>query len=197
MNAFKIATLGLLLAASAAEAQKAPANGTASGGKPAQGAQIATPGAEAPAAGAPAMSAAPASGNLILASDPQGVATAMQGLGYTATLGTDNAGDPTISGDIEGVNYNVYFYGCQEHANCQWLIFSAGFDLPNGSTPQVINDWNTNNLVGQAYLDNEQDPFLNYFVTTTGGLTQENFADVVDWWKVAMGNFETAVGFQK
>jgi hypothetical protein len=196
-----------LLAAGAAEAQKATPGQTGTGGKPAPttGA-AATPEATAPDTGATpdadtasttTATAALASGNLIVASDPQGVATAMQGLGYTATLGADSVGDPMISGDIEGVGYNVLFYGCQENANCQWLIFSAGFDLPNGSTSQVINDWNANNLVGQAYLDSEQDPFINYFVTTTGGLTQENFADVVDWWKVAMGNFETAVGFQK
>lgn len=197
MNALKIATLGLLLAASAAEAQKSPANGTESGGKPAQGAQIATPDTGADATAPAATPTAPVADGLIVASDPQGVASAMQGLGYKATLGTDSAGDPTITGDIDGVSYNVYFYGCQENANCQWLIFSAGYDLPNGSTPQVISDWNMNNLVGQAYLDSEQDPFINYFVTTTGGLTQENFADVVDWWKVAMGNFEEAIGFQK
>jgi len=199
MNAFKIAALGLLLAATAAEAQKAPAGQTGTGAKPAEGAQATNPDAAGTAeatTAAPATPAAPAAGGLIVASDPQGVVSAMQALGYTATLGTDGAGDPTITGDLEGVSYNVYFYGCQNNANCQWLIFSAGFNLPNGSTMEVVNTWNQSNLVGQAYLDPEQDPFLNYFVTTTGGLTQENFADVVDWWRVAMGNFETAIGFQ-
>ncbi|EYD76735.1 hypothetical protein Rumeso_01693 [Rubellimicrobium mesophilum DSM 19309] len=195
MNAFKIATLGLLLAATAAEAQKAPAGQAGTGGKPAAGAQITTPDAGADAA-TQAAPAAPAAGGLVVASDPQGVVSAIQALGYTATLGTDGAGDPTITGEVEGTQFNVYFYGCQDHADCQWLIFSAGFDLPNGSTLDAMNTWNQNNLVGQAYLDNEQDPFLNYFVTTTGGMTQENFADAVDWWKVAVGNFKTEIGFQ-
>jgi hypothetical protein len=132
-----------------------------------------------------------------VASDPQGVATAMQGLGYTATLGADSTGDPLINGAIDGVPYSVVFFGCESNANCQWLLLSAGFDLPNGTTADVVNTWNHNNLVGQAYLDSEQDPFINYFVTTTGGLTPDNFADVVDWWKVAMGNFEEAIGFKK
>jgi Putative bacterial sensory transduction regulator len=201
MNAFRVATLGLLLAATAAEAQKAPTGEATTGVKPAPGAEATvTPEAGATAdtgaeAAAPAAPAAPVADGLIVASDPQGIVSAMQALGYTATLGTDGAGDPTVTGAIDGTNYNVYFYGCQNNTNCQWLIFSAGFDLPNGSTLQVINDWNTNNLVGQAYLDAAQDPFLNYFVTTTGGLTQANFADVVDWWKVALGNFETAIGY--
>ena len=201
MNAFKIAALGLLLAATTAEAQKAPAGQTDTGAKPAPGAAAAS---ASDATAVPDTGAAPETGTtaaraadgLVLASDPQGVVSAMQALGYSATLGTDGAGDPTIAGDLNGTQYNVYFYGCESNANCQWLIFSAGFDMPNGSTPEVVNAWNQNNLVGQAYLDPEQDPFLNYFVTTTGGLTQANFADVVDWWELALGNFRQEIGFE-
>ena len=198
MNALKTAVLGLLLAATTAEAQKAPAGESSTGGKPAPTAGTTPSDASvAPETGAAgAVTSAPSADGLIVASDPQGVVAAMQALGYTATLGTDGAGDPTITGDVEGTPFNVYFYGCQNNANCLWLIFSTGFDLPNGSTLDAMNQWNQNNLVGQAYLDAEQDPFLNYFVTTTGGLTQENFADVVDWWKVAVGNFQTEIGFE-
>ena len=150
--------------------------------------------APAPAAEAPAAQAAPAAGSLVHAADPQGVLAAMQALGHTATLGSDGAGDPMISGGFEGSQYQVFFYGCEANANCQWLVFSTGYDLPNGGTPDMVNSWNATHLVGQAYLDGEQDPMLNYFVTTTGGLTQENFADVVDWWRVAVEEFSTAVG---
>jgi hypothetical protein len=200
MNAITIgAALGLLLAAGAAEAQKNTQGTTGQAPAPES---TATPeagtvpetGAAPETAAAPETGAAPAGGGLVVASDPQGVLTAMQGLGYTATLGTDSVGDPLISGDIDGTSYNLFFYGCEQNANCQWFLFSAGFDLPNGATLQAVNDWNRNQLVGQAYLDDQNDPYLNYFVTTTGGLTQENFADAVDWWRVALGEFKTALG---
>ena len=193
MNHFKLAAVAaLLLGAGAAEAQKVTA------GDPPAAAPVATPSEQPDAAAAPdATPAAPApagTDGLILASDPQGVLSALQSLGFAGTLGVDGANDPLISGDMEGTPYQIVFFGCQENVNCQWLLFSAGFDLPNGATMDAMNAWNQSHLVGQAYLDGEMDPYLNYFVTTTGGLTQGNFADAVDWWRVVLTEFKTTVG---
>jgi len=202
MNHFKLAAVAaLILGAGAAEAQKVTAGSppaapeATTSGKP--GAAVTTPdaGATAPEATVTPEAAAPAGADgLILASDPPGVLSALQALGFTGTLGVDAANDPLISGDMEGTPYQIVFFGCQENVNCQWLLFSAGFDLPNGATLDAMNQWNQSHLVGQAYLDGEQDPFLNYFVTTTGGLTQGNFADAVDWWRVVLTEFKTTVG---
>lgn len=200
MNALKLAAVAALaLGASAAEAQKTTAGSppvapeATTSGKPGAAAPAVVPDATAAPEGAATPQVASTEG-LVVASDPQGVLAALQAAGFAGTLGVDGANDPLISGDMEGTPYSIVFYGCQENANCQWLLFSAGFDLPSGASLDVVNQWNQTHLVGQAYLDAEQDPFLNYFVTTTGGLTPANFADAVDWWRVALGEFKTAIG---
>jgi hypothetical protein len=58
-----------------------------------------------------------------------------------------------------------------------------------------MNQWNASNLVGQAYLDSEMDPFINHFVSTVGSLSSDNFADVIDAWSVAVTDFQAAIGF--
>ena len=54
---------------------------------------------------------------------------------------------------------------------------------------------NAGKILTDAYLNEEMDPFLEFFVTTAGGLTQANFADVLDWWQVTLTDFETTIGY--
>lgn len=170
---------GLVLAAGLAEAQqKNTVGGHAQIPAPTAGEQI-------PAA---------FSEGMLIAADPQSIVEALQTLGHTATLGVDKVGDPTISSEIEGTQYGIYFYGCVEHANCQYLHFQAGWDLPDGWTLEAANQWNAGTIVTDAALDAEMDPILEYFVTTTGGLNQANFADAVDWWRLMLSDFKKAIG---
>ena len=138
---------------------------------------------------------APASAQSISAADPEGVAGALRDLGWRASHAVDAEGDPMIESSIEGVDYTIFFYGCEGGRNCKSLLFSAGFDLAEGATLAAMNDWNSGRLVGAAYLDPENDPFLQMFVTTTGGLNHENFGDVVDWWRIAVRDFKEHIGF--
>jgi hypothetical protein len=140
--------------------------------------------------------AAPA-GGVVSAADPQSVVSSIQAQGYTATLGTDALGDPMVSSEISGLSYNIYFYGCDDaHANCLWLLFYAGLDLPNGWNQESVMQWHNDQIVGAVTLDEEMDPFLSYFVTTVGGLNQENFTDVVTQWGYALDALKTKTGFQ-
>lgn len=137
----------------------------------------------------------PSAAQTISATNPAGIADALEGMGYPAEMGTDGAGDPMITSEVAGVPYDIFFYGCTDAANCQSLLFSAGFDLANGIPVSRINDWNREGLVGAAFVDEENDPFLQLFVTTHGGLSRENFADVVEWWGVAVDEFTDHIGW--
>jgi hypothetical protein len=147
------------------------------------------------AAAIAALTAAPASAQSVSAADPESVAGALRDLGWRASHGVDAEGDPMIQSSIEGVDYTIYFYGCEGGRNCRNLLFSAGFDLVDGTTLQAMNEWNSGRLVGAAYLDPENDPFLQMFVTTAGGLNHENFGDVVDWWRIGVRDFKQHIGF--
>lgn len=127
------------------------------------------------------------------ARDPASVVGALQDLGYRAQLTTDNAGDPKILSTIDATSYEIYFYSCTENQDCRSLLFSAGFDLEDGVTYSLINEWNRLNLVGKAFVDDENDPFLEHFVTTEGGLSETNFEDVIAWWRVAIRDFKQEI----
>ena len=147
------------------------------------------------AAACAALWVAPAAAQNVTAAEPESVAGALRDLGWRASHAIDAEGDPMVESSIEGVNYTIFFYGCEGGRNCTALLFSAGFDLPDGATLSSMNDWNSGRLVGAAYLDPENDPFLQMFVTTTGGLNHENFGDVEDWWRIGVRDFKEHIGF--
>ncbi len=129
------------------------------------------------------------------AANPKSVADALLKLGYRAKLETDSEGDPVVRSAIEGIDYSVFFYGCNGGKLCKYVVFTASFDLRDGMTLEAINEWNRAKIIGQAHLDDEMDPHLEYFLTTIGGLNQANFADAVDWWGVTMAEFKTHIGW--
>lgn len=139
---------------------------------------------------------AAAQDGLLTAADPFGIARAMQKIGYRAELKTDGAGDPMIVSGAAGFEFQIFFYGCDDGRGCSSMQFAAGFDLAEPLSLSVVNEWNRTRRFGAAYLDEEGDPFLQYDLTTTGGLTEENFADAVDWWRVALDRYADHVGMR-
>jgi hypothetical protein len=131
----------------------------------------------------------------VTASSPEKLAEIVRAEGYRATVGKDSVGDPMITVGVEGMDTTILFFGCTAGKECQSVVFRAGFDLPNGLAPERVNAWNRENLVGGAWLDDENDPFLDYFVTLTGGVSRENFADALDWWAVAVRGFKEHIDF--
>ena len=111
--------------------------------------------------------------------------------GYRVTLSRDSGGDPMLTGKIQGTPYYVYFYGCDDaNANCSAVQFKAGYDLAQGLALDQVNDWNRKMRFGKVYLDEEQDPFLELDVNLLYGVSDANFADTIDWWRVVMQEFE-------
>ena len=140
------------------------------------------------AASAPAQS-------LVDASDAEKLGEIIRDLGYRATVSTDGVGDPMISTSVGGTDVTIFFYGCEDNANCRTLLFKVGYDLEDGTTLEVINAWNEMNLFGRAYLDDESDPWIEMAVNLYGGVSRANFEDTFDWWDVVVGQFEDHIGF--
>ena len=138
----------------------------------------------------------PAHAQTVSASDPEGMVSALQDLGYKATLDSAEDGDPLIRSMADGTNFRIWFYGCDDaNSNCTGLNFSAGFDLEKGTTLAKMNDWNNQQLLGYATLDDENDPFLNHFVVTNGGIPVETFQSIIDRWDRAIADFKAEINF--
>ena len=132
--------------------------------------------------------AAPATAE-IDASDPEALAAIIRSEGYTAEITTDSTGDPMIVSKIVGVQYRIFFYGCEDGLNCSSIKFSAAFNLQDGMTLQAVNRWHTENRFGTVHLDDEMDPYIDLDVNLAYGVTEKNFADTVDWWRVVLSGF--------
>ncbi|PJE33343.1 hypothetical protein PSM7751_00126 [Pseudooceanicola marinus] len=132
---------------------------------------------------------------MVSAVDPDGVAAALQALGYKAEMDVDGIGDPLIRSAAEGANYRIYFFGCSDNTNCDSLMFSAGFDLTDGMGVTAINDWNSDAVITRGYLDDEDDPYLEmYLLTGRGdGISTEVFEAAVGEWNQSLARFQDAI----
>lgn len=143
---------------------------------------------------ASAQSGCPA--NNVCASDPAGVVAALQAAGYKAQLGKDQVGDPKIDSSASGYNFSVYFYGCKDGKACASLRFATSFEDDGTNTPELANKWNKVKRFAQMSAQDNGSLLVAYDVTTTGGLSKANFADVVDWWQVMLSEVRKFFGEQ-
>lgn len=129
------------------------------------------------------------------AADPAKLVSIIRDLGYRAVLETDGVGDPMITSSVGGTDFSIFFFGCTNGEDCKTLLFKAGYDLDPGTTLDVVEAWNEGTLYGRAYLDDEDDPWLEMSVNMFGGVSRENFEDTYDWWEVIVGDFEDRIDF--
>jgi len=128
--------------------------------------------------------------------DVQSIMRVFQSEGYLVSQSLDSVGDPMLDGKIDGTPYRVLFYGCGDtHDACTTIQFKAGYDLTSGMSLVRANAWNRDKRFGKVYLDDEMDPFIEYNLNLYGGVTDANFADTIDWWRVVMGEFEDYIGW--
>jgi hypothetical protein len=140
--------------------------------------------------------AAPAGAQtLVSAENPAQIVSIIQALGFQAQLDKDNVGDPLIRSSSSGVDFSIYFYGCTKNKRCTSLQFIAGYNLAKGTTLEVLDEWNEKKRFASAYLDDEDDPFLQLDVNTEGGITQANFEKTLDLWQSLKGEFEEHIDF--
>jgi hypothetical protein len=130
---------------------------------------------------------------LVDATSPQAIASLLQGAGYRAEVTVDNVKDPLIKSSAAGVDFSIYFYGCENNTNCQSIQFSSGYDLDRGSSFQAMNDWNAAQRFGYAYLDNESDPFVNMDINMASGISSDNFLDSLQLWEQVLSDFQTHI----
>ncbi len=123
----------------------------------------------------------------ICASDPQSVTDELRKLGYRAELTKHESGDPQIISAAAGYEYRLNFNGCTNNKQCRSLGFVISFADDGKNTLELANNWNRKKRFSQMALNENGSLAFSYDVTTVGGLTKANFADVVDWWQVMLG----------
>lgn len=141
-----------------------------------------------------ALATAPAAAQdatLVSAAAPESVKRAMQEVGYLATMGMDDLGDPKIDSKVSDSNFSVFFYGCNNGVGCTSVQFSSGYDLDIPLSAKKINDWNRENRFARAFVDDDGDPFIRMdVVMAPPGVTAASLAVNLDFWRILIEDFE-------
>ena len=125
---------------------------------------------------------------MVSAKDPQSVVKALQAKGYAAELG-EAGGDPSIKSGAGGVNFTIFFQNCTKGKNCTTITFATGFTDVD-ATLAKLNEWNSTNRFGRAYLDDENDPILRMDVDLDhDGLSRASFNEYIDIWASLAPNY--------
>lgn len=125
--------------------------------------------------------------------DADDVVAALAREGFPVDLGEDIWGDPEIESAMGDTLFDVLFFDC-DGDECDTITFSAAY-VSSRVTVQEMNDWNIETLHGQAYLDDEGDPNLDFTVLAAGGLTDANLRAIVRQWAASLAEFEDYIGW--
>lgn len=111
-----------------------------------------------------------------------------------ARLLEDEYGDPLIEAIADGRPYDITFYDCRGHSDCQSVMLRAGF-AGNGHSEADMAAWNRAQRFGKAYLDAAGNPIVELDVNLTGGVTAANLEDTFDRWTRTLDAFAGHVGY--
>ena len=112
----------------------------------------------------------------------------------SATLTTQNNGNPKIIGKINHIPYTIRFLNCPRVKSCEDMNFSVGFQIKPDIN--IINDWNKSKRFSKAYLDDEKDVILEWDVIIAGGISIENMDKSFSYWRLTLGQFIDHIDFK-
>jgi len=116
----------------------------------------------------------------------------MRGYG-SATLGTQDSGDPKISGKIDGQAYTMYFSNCSDGKDCEDIDLYAGY-LDVKPAQDLINSWNRDKRFSRAYLDKDGDAGLDMDINLIHGVSQDNLDSTLSVWAQLVKKFTAYIG---
>ncbi len=147
------------------------------------------------AVGAAFFAAPLAQAQSVNANAPQSVANALSAAGYSAELGTDEYGDPKISSNYDGINFTIYFYGCDDGSACQDLQFRASFQTDRINHTQM-NTWNRDKFMGKAYVTDNGSSIVEHPVAGVDGMSRYAFDRTLRRWESVLDGFVEAIGWE-
>jgi hypothetical protein len=101
----------------------------------------------------------------------------------------DGAEAGKIYSEVNGGNFEVLSANCGAGGRCTEFLFIAGFDLPDGFPLDRVNAWNADQLAGRAFLDEENDPFLDHVVSVSGEQDEGALREAIYLWAAALEAF--------
>ena len=116
----------------------------------------------------------------------------LQAKGYKASIKYDEtAKDNYVDTTSQDVNWNIYFYSC-ENNRCKSIQYAAGWsDSPiNDAT---LNTWNRTKRYIRAYHNSSASVYGEYDIDVQPGGTWENLNQTLTRWESALTNFKDLI----
>ncbi len=111
-------------------------------------------------------------------------------LGLSGSTDTDGNGDPMVVGNMDGINYSVFFHRCNDEKQCLDIRFNATFNFDKRVTLHMLNVFNSRAVFGQAYMARDGSVNIDMSATVQGGVDRQYVKEVIDWWRVTVTKFE-------
>ncbi|MBP3195125.1 MAG: YbjN domain-containing protein [Cardiobacteriaceae bacterium] len=128
--------------------------------------------------------------DLIDGSNLEAILEVAKGFG-TAELAKDVQGDPKIEGRLEGRQYSIFFYDCNEQKTvCDSMMLISNWVKNEAVDLKFVNDWNNRVRYGMASLDADGDVAVSFAVNLKGGISKANLDDTMDIWRSVILRFE-------
>jgi putative sensory transduction regulator len=139
----------------------------------------------------------PTPSGMVTAQDPQSVLDELSSLGYPGKLGKLDNGRPTISVRVAGFDTYIDFYDCADDmTECYTLLFSATADMKSGTTLDKANQWNSDKITGRVWLDKDNDPTIDFSLSTYAGVSTDVFDQNVKLWADDIDEFKSYFGIR-
>ena len=138
---------------------------------------------------------APAGDN-VTARNPQTVLDALKNLGYPGKFDKMESGRTSIAVQISGLKTYIDFYDCADDlTDCYTLLFNVSLDLKKGTTLDKANEWNSKQITGRVWLDDNKDPTLDFAFSTFNGVSTDTFEQNVKLWDKKIGDLKDFFDF--
>lgn len=128
---------------------------------------------------------------VISGKNPDAILGTARGYG-SATLEKESGKSPFITGRMNGQRYGIFFSGCSNGQECDYIVFTAVWGEQNVSIKDV-NTWNREFYFGKAYIDKKDRLILEMSVNLDYGVTQKNLDDTFGLWGVVLRRFDKEV----
>lgn len=131
--------------------------------------------------------------------EPSDILKMLQDNGYedAYVADTDYEDLPILNFTLADSKAVIYFYECGKTGKaCEYLQLYVGWAMDSRPSYKVINDFNAAERFSQAYVDNEDDPVIEQWVTLEGGISDVNFINTVATFGLTVDKFEDTIGWQ-
>lgn len=126
------------------------------------------------------------------------MAAILQEIGWTA-LAKEVDGKPVVSASFTdsdsgaSFDFSIGLYRCDDTKACLDVMFMRSTEVSKPVTLMMVNKYNSTQMFGVAYLNDDGSLGVSLSQTIQGGVTRQNLKEMADWWKTVITGFDAKV----